>query len=244
AGIWFLRLIALRTIQGIPNRIGPAAKEARMTVRGLLCLAGWLLAVPWLRAQSPYDGIQAGLDAYNMAEGRRRAEVDAQLFANDQARAWAGLPTTRGETIYYGNAYPGNAYYGHALPPANWEAAYAYGNRRGWSSVRERVWFSSPTVFEPWPVVPGDIYGYRYVAPVRQPIGQRQVQTGPNRWESHPVYDPPVTHYRPLPPVETPADPTPATEEPNFKEPSRVPVDDPFVPPPPPLPPRSSLRDL
>ena len=29
-------------------------------------------------------------------------------------------------------------------------------------------------------------------------------QTGENRWESHPVYDPPLPHYRALPPVDSP----------------------------------------
>src|SRR5207237_8435661 len=53
--------------------------------------------------------------------------------------------------------------------------------------------------------VPGDIWGYgAYYQPARQPIGQQQSQTGPNRWESHPVYDPPLTPYQPLPPVDSP----------------------------------------
>jgi len=53
--------------------------------------------------------------------------------------------------------------------------------------------------------VPGDVWGYpAYYQPARQPIGQQQTQTGPNRWESHPVYDPPLTMYQPLPPVNSP----------------------------------------
>jgi hypothetical protein len=43
---------------------------------------------------------------------------------------------------------------------------------------------------------------------VRQPVGQIQLQTGPNRWESHPVYESaplPNPALQPLPaPVETP----------------------------------------
>ena len=39
-----------------------------------------------------------------------------------------------------------------------------------------------------WPYGVGRIYGYGYYDAVRQPIGRREVQTGPNRWESFPVY--------------------------------------------------------
>ena len=180
-----------------------------LTTAAVPILVGSFLATavaqPYAR---PYDGIQAGYDAYRLAEERRRADLDQQLFVNDQNRYWAGLPTTRGETIFYGGygppAYGGAAYYGGAtpfLPPATLEATYAYGRRglfggyRGWSTA---------SVFEPWPFVPGDIYGYRYYSPVRQPIGQHQEQTGPNRWESHPVYDPPLPYYRALPPVDSP----------------------------------------
>lgn len=118
----------------------------------------------WGAAQEPYDGTQAGLEAYQLAEEQRRAKVAMQLDVNDQVKAWAGLPTSRGETIYYG----------------------------------------SGPVFGPWPYLPGDIYGYRYYPPTRQPIGQQQRQTGPNRWESRPVYATPITPYRPLPVVATP----------------------------------------
>ena len=154
----------------------------------------------------PYDGIQAGLDAFKLAEEQRRANIAHQLYLNDQMKYWAGLPTSRGVTIYYGAAgggYPGYGYATPLLPPASLEYTYAYGNRY-WGQVRRQVGGGPPTVFEPWPYVPGDIYGYRYYPPLRQPIGQQQVQTGPNRWESHPVYDPPLTDYRPLPPVESP----------------------------------------
>jgi hypothetical protein len=146
----------------------------------------------------PYDGIQAGLDAFSLAEEQRRANLAAQIQTNDAVRAAAGLPTTRGETIYY---YGGYSPYG-VIP---WDAAYAYGySRSGLFGRRTTVYGYGGPVFTPWPYVPGDIYGYRTVPTVRQPIGQRQEQTGENRWESHPVYDPPVPAYRPLPPVDSP----------------------------------------
>lgn len=168
-----------------------------------------LLAAAFTRLASAqevrkYDGIQAGLDAFNLAEERRQANLQGQINANDAARAAAGLPTTRGETIYY---YPNRSY---GVVP--WDAAYAYGGgyggTYGYTSSgpfgRRVVTYSTGPVFTPWPYVPGDIYGYRTYPQVRQPVGQRQVQTGENTWESHPVYDPPVPQYRPLPPVDSP----------------------------------------
>ena len=73
--------------------------------------------------------------------------------------------------------------------------------------------------------MPGDIWGYTYYSPMRQPIGQHQVQTGPNRWESHPVYDPPLPNFRPLPPVDSPLlDGTPyATPRPLVEVPATTP---------------------
>src|SRR5262245_35250381 len=139
----------------------------------LLFLASRLAVAqqPAARAR-PYDGIQAGLDAFRLAEEQRQAGASQQLFLNDQLKYWAGIPTSRGETIYYG-------YYSPVMFPA--------------------VGFSAP-------VFPSYIYGYPYYPflPFRQPIGQQQVQTGPNRWESHPVYVPPLIGFRPLPPVDSP----------------------------------------
>jgi hypothetical protein len=156
----------------------------------------------------PYDGIQAGLDAFRLAEEKRQVAVAQQLFLNDQMRFWNGYPTSRGETIYYGYPSPAAMYaYGFAAPSAplaNLDYAYAYGAGPLWGGFR-RSWAGPLAVFQPWPYVPGDIYGYRaHYQPARQPIGQTQMQTGPNRWESHPVYDPPLTEYRPLPPVDSP----------------------------------------
>jgi hypothetical protein len=152
------------------------------------------LAATSARAQAPYrpyDGIQAGLDAFRLAEEQRQAAIANQLATNDQMRAWSGLSLSRGQMTYYG--YPN--YYGYPGGLANLDYAYAYPAPRRWG-VR--------TVFEPWPLVPVDIYGYTYIAPLRQPVGRWQGQTGPNRWESHPVYDPPLPALQPQPLVESP----------------------------------------
>lgn len=171
-----------------------------------VCLALVLSAAIARAQEAPlrkYDGTQAGLDAYQLAEERRQANLQAQIGANDAARAAAGLPTTRGETIYYYNGY---SPYG-VVP---WDAAYAYGygGTFGYATTgrfgRRVAVVSTGPVFTPWPYVPGDIYGYRTYPQVRQPVGQRQVQIDENTWESHPVYDPPVPQRPVLPPVDSP----------------------------------------
>jgi hypothetical protein len=158
--------------------------------------------------------MQAGLDGFRLAEERRQGAFAGQIAASDQVRAWAGLPTTGGVTLYYGGL--SSATFAGTGPLADLDYAYAFGGPVVSGYLRERAWFGpTRTVFEPWPYVPGDIYGYRFVQPVRQPVGQWQGQTGPNRWESHPIYDPPVPAITPQPAVESPLlDGTPyATEQ-------------------------------
>jgi hypothetical protein len=190
----------------------------------------------------PYDGIQAGLDAFKLAEERRQVNVAGQLAVNDQVRYWSGIPTSRGETLYYGYATP-PAPYGFGVPvvaPANLDYAYAYG-RSGFRYANGPAGAYGPlTVFEPWPYVPGDIYGFTNYFPVRQPVGQWQGQTGPNRWESHPVYNPPLPDYRPQPQVDSPllngtpyATPAPPAAQPPATEPSPAAAAAPPVPLPP-----------
>ncbi|HEV3136282.1 MAG TPA: hypothetical protein VGZ26_00235, partial [Pirellulales bacterium] len=45
-----------------------------------------------------------------------------------------------------------------------------------------------PNPFEPWPRVPGDIWGYPMPRPIEHPIGRESKQTGPNTWTSRPLY--------------------------------------------------------
>jgi hypothetical protein len=215
---------------------------ALVTLSFVFAACGFTTALPAQETATgvrPYDGIQAGYDAYQLGEERRRANIAYQLYLNDQLKYWSGIPTSRGETIYYG-AGAGNfaaGFYGNAVPlvpPANLAYTYAYGRfgPRGWRAAG----LSGPrTVFEPWPYVPGDIYGYMYYSPMRQPIGQQQTQTGENRWESHPVYDPPLPNFRPLPPVDSPLlDGTPYETPRPAAEPA--PLEPPTATPPPPIP--------
>ena len=166
---------------------------------------------PRLGAQDsvrPYDGLDAGREAYENHEVERQRQIARQLNTIDQMKWYSGIPPRYDDyTVYY-----------RSPPSSNY--AYATGQRGifGTSPRARGVW--PYDIFEPWPYIPGDIWGYRWDDSVRQPIGQRQVQTGPNRWESHPVYAAPLS---PLAPLETraaesprllsPPDPTPAPTE-------------------------------
>jgi len=161
----------------------------------------------------PYDGLTAGQEAHQYHETRRREQVRRHLETIDEMKWYAGLAYGEDETIYYRGepAYSARRYW-----PSR-ESVYAYGRRgvyprRGYPYSARRL-----NVFEPWPFVAGDLWDRPYYHPVPQPIGQRHVQTGPNRWESHPVYAP---EDRPAPPRE------PAVEAPPA----------PAIPPPPPDP--------
>jgi hypothetical protein len=166
------------------------------TVR--IAIALWLITVglvgyadlPAQEARSDgggYNPIQAGFDAHAYHERLRLTQVNRHLWLLDQMKWWSAWP--RGAGYFY--------------PPApGLDAVYAYGNSgRGWGG----------NVFEPWPYVPGDIYGYRLFDGVPQSIGQRHIQTGPNRWESHPVYPadlvPPPAAVPPGGPATPPVDP-------------------------------------
>ncbi|MGI8982569.1 MAG: hypothetical protein ACR2FY_25335 [Pirellulaceae bacterium] len=166
----------------------------------------------------PYDGIQAGYDAYQLGEEQRQQNIGQQVYLNDRMRAW----TTPLATYGYGYG-PYLSTYGWA--PASRDYAYAYGNspERYYPGYGSRYADRPLTVFEPWPYVPGDIWGGFYTPPLRQPVAQVQSQTGPNRWESHPVYNPPLYSYSVLPPVNSPAPKSsprpPAVERPSVPEP-------------------------
>jgi hypothetical protein len=191
-----------------------------LVLGGVTLIGATLLVAPVSAQQAivrPYDGIQAGLDAFRLAEERRQAAASLQVTHNNVVRWWGGYPS--------------------ALPAASLEYVYAYGNYPPYLPPGA----AAPlTVFQPWPYVPGDIYGYTYYIPVRQPVTQAQVQTGPNRWESHPVYNPPLPELRPLPLVDSPllnGTPYAAPAPPPAQAPS-APAQQPAVQPPTaPLPP-------
>jgi hypothetical protein len=114
----------------------------------------------YLSPQRPYDGIQAGIDAWRVGEARRLDAIDRQIGWNQLFR-WQAATQTSSSIVY-------NPYIG--------EYDYAFG-----LNAASGPWAPSAFDFRP-------IWGYGYYESIRQPIGQRQIQTGPNRWESHPIY--------------------------------------------------------
>lgn len=80
--------------------------------------------------------------------------------------------------------------------------AYALGEERRRYLIDRQRWLNDEMVFwsrsfpgwryfvEPWPFLPGDIYGYPLAEPpINQPIGQTEEQIGPDTWFSRPVYE-------------------------------------------------------
>jgi len=211
---------------------------ARFSILGAVAVVGAMFLSRVALCQQttrPYDGIQAGYDAYQLGEEKRQRNVGQQVYLNDRMRALTTPLAT------YGSGYgPYLSTYG--VVPASRDYAYAYGNspQRYYPGYNSSYSGRPLTVFEPWPYVLGDVWGDFYTPPLRQPVAQGQSQTGPNRWESHPVYNPPLYAYSVLPPVNSRAlDKTPyATERPAVppaSKPSSLPpaVEHPSIPEPP-----------
>lgn len=182
-----------------------------------LLLTGFLSFAPglaWGQEDSIPTGIRAGQEAYQQAEAERRAAVGTQIELNSIMRSRVPWSSPYGETIYY--APPGYSY-GSQLSRGGYgsgvtmHAPYAYQPR---SYLGTTAAFGLGT-YHAYP----SLFAYAYPPPmIRQPIGQRQVQTGPTRWESYPIYG---DEDRPGPVVLTP--PAAVTEPPRASEPPPVP---------------------
>ena len=116
-------------------------------------------------------GIQAGRDAYQWGESQRRAAVATQVNQNQAQRYPLPWSAPYGETIYYSPHY-----------------APAYQA------------FSSPWNYTPYTSQYAGLLGTSFVPPIRQPVGQRQLQTGPTT-EAAATARPSVTNRltRPIP---------------------------------------------
>lgn len=138
-----------------------------------LMMSGPLLA----QVRRPLDGITAGREAHQQAEARRQAAIGAQIQANQNARYYADLAQWRDHTFYYG--VPRLGYYPGAIVEDYYYRRTPFGGvyRRQSVATSPYVWPLAPTYIAPL-----------HEDPIRQPIGQRQEQTGPNRWESYPIY--------------------------------------------------------
>lgn len=84
-------------------------------------------------------------------------------------------------------------------------------------------------VFEPWPYVPGDIWGYPFYDTIESPVGHRITWRGPNAYTYEPVYAGELQHAAP-PLVEEEAWPEAADDHPADQLPAELPVE-PAAPP-------------
>jgi len=142
---------------------------------------------------STYSPLDAGWDAYERGEQQRRGAIDRQLQLHADLAWYYSLPgywpyPPGLETVYSGTWGPG-----------------LFGPRRAYRYRYPR--YGYPT-FEPWPFVPGDIYGYPYYGQVPQPLGHKVIRTGPNGYIYRPVYE------SDLQPKEEPASGEPLAEGP------------------------------
>lgn len=155
---------------------------SRMNQLATLALVlGLSAATAWSQEDPIPPGIRAGQEAYELFEGQRRAAAGSQIELNQILRNRLPWPSPYGETIYY--APPGYNYGGYY-----W---------RGYGVTMHRPYSYSPQsylgataafglgTYIPYP----SLFADDYPPPViRQEIGRRQVQTGPRRWESYPIY--------------------------------------------------------
>jgi len=157
-----------------------------------------------VRPGETYNSLQAGQDAYGDAEAQRRAKIGRQLILEDQIQAqntWSDpqgkyrpvQPESYGPIrpqVYLGPtladvyAYPQSAIVYYNAAPATPTPVASGGNS---------ATFAAPVpVFQPWPRVPGDIWGTPYYGYVRQPIGHVKIWTGRLSYIYKPVYAAPA----------------------------------------------------
>ncbi len=115
---------------------------------------------------------------YDYYEARRREAIGLQLGTQEWLRARSGLPS---------RLYPG-------ARPYSLESIYA-GLATPWGTT---------DVFEPWPLVPGDIYGRQFDFGTPTPLGHVTTYTSPNSYTYEPYYAAPL---QPKPLVTAPVRP-------------------------------------
>ncbi|MCA9209036.1 MAG: hypothetical protein KDA55_11795 [Planctomycetales bacterium] len=188
---------------------------------GLLAAStGVAFGQPLTSAGTEYAPETGGNVYYRYHEADRQEAIRRQVDLNDEMKWRAGAVPPAGGSFYYRYrpsleyqyAYPGpwSPYAGGVYSGGLGYGRYgydAYGGYGAFGSV------GGLGVFEPWPVVPGDIWGYPYVRTVPQPIGRRQVQTGPDTWESYPIYAEPYLNSEEEPAAVVPTQRGPAESD-------------------------------
>jgi hypothetical protein len=200
---------------------------------------------PVVAAPPRYDGIIAGWESYLRYETARRQDIGVQLGLNDTMAWYAGAPTFTPyppdlESVYA--FYPPRATREPVPAPIRAYRGYPNGGYVGLAPVSAYARPGYPGVFERWPLVPGDIWGFPYLKRVKQPLGNITIPTGPNSYIYRPVYAGDLTAKQP-PPARPPMAEAPLPEAPcpaPCPEPAPAPAQPPaapFAPPAPPAPP-------
>jgi hypothetical protein len=163
-----------------------------------------------------YGPLEAAEEARRRGEEAGRDAINRQLQLADDIR-WMNtwIPTPNRPSLPY--------IYGYGVPRV----------------ARRAIERWADPVFTPWPRVPGDIYGYPYYSPVKQPIGHEKIWTSPNSYVYRPKYAPSTTQpTRPTAPAPTPARPRmPPAAPPSTTAPVEPEVLPPGIPEPIPVPP-------
>ena len=168
-----------------------------------------------------YDSIDAADEAYGRRELERREAIERQLQTIQDMRWYGGLPT---DPLYYRDPPSLETIYATGVPRLAWR------ERRGLRRWGYGYAYPYPYVFEPWPLVGGDIFGYPFDNPVRQPRGLEIIWTGPSSYIARPIYE-----------SAEPGVPSPEPEE--TPEPLPVPPPEP-APEPAPAPPMTGPIEL
>lgn len=163
-----------------------------------------------------YGPLQASEEAHQRAEAERRAAIRRQLQTLDNLAWYSGAS--------------GPAAYGARTAPSL-ESIYAdprvwrmtqFGMQAERRSTLPYRGDSRSGVFEPWPLVPGDVFAAPWFDRVQQPAGHEIVVTGRNSYLYRPVYPaevPPAGPTSKPPGAKLPA--PPAANPPPISSPSR-----------------------
>ncbi len=132
------------------------------------------------------DPVAAGAQAYALAEAGRQAALAAQFDAIHVARWLGGLPPLGAA----GTPWAASPRLSGAWLPSAGTASleYLYAHPDGAGPRTASPWPRS--VFEPWPIVPGDLYGWPYDGWIAQPLGHRIVCHSANAYTDEPVFEP------------------------------------------------------
>ncbi len=168
----------------MPNRASLIVVCSWLTLAGISGAGRSAWAQPPIPvAPLKYNGIIASQEAYARGEAERQQAIGQQIATNEAMAWYAGFP-------------------GFIPRPPDLAAIYAHYPPRAYRwprPPRAYAFRGYPPVFAPWPMVPGDIWGFPYPNRVPQPSGHVVVPSGPNGYSYWPYYGPAPWFPQPAP---------------------------------------------